>query len=118
LRLLFGARSEERFDGIDEALQKADIRFDGIDEAFKQTEERFDGIDDAFKRTDGKLDSLERGQQEIKDLMKHHTTLLTENMTSMRRDLGRRVTDTEADVNLLFKEVEEVKRSINKLEKK
>lgn len=63
-------------------------------------------------------DQLKSGQQEIKDIIKHTATLLTENFTTIRRDMKALAFDVNSDVELLFKEVAEVKRKVNKLEHK
>jgi uncharacterized phage infection (PIP) family protein YhgE len=110
-------------------LEQGQIR---LEQGQQKTEERLGRLEQGQTRLEqgqqkaevrlGRLEQgqtrLEQGQQEMKDLMKHHMTLLTENITSIRMDLGRRVSDTESDVDLLFKEVESVKRRTNKLEKK
>lgn len=56
------------------------------------------------------------GQNEIKELIKHTTTLMTENFTYIRKDLKTLAFNVNSDVELLFKEMADVKRKINKLE--
>ncbi|MBM7653470.1 hypothetical protein [Neobacillus cucumis] len=43
---------------------------------------------------------------------------MTENLTTIRRDLKALKFDVNSDVELLFKETAEVKRKVNKLEQK
>ncbi|WP_035099953.1 hypothetical protein [Aneurinibacillus terranovensis] len=61
---------------------------------------------------------LEQGQVIIKEAINHNTALLTENFTNIRKDLRTVTNDIKADVNLLFKEVESVKRHTNRLEQR
>jgi uncharacterized phage infection (PIP) family protein YhgE len=65
-----------------------------------------------------RMENLERSQDELKDLIKHTTTLMTENFTYIRKDMKSLAFEVNADVELLFKEVGEVKRKVNKLEHK
>jgi hypothetical protein len=61
---------------------------------------------------------LSAGQNEIKELIKHTTTLMTENFTFIRKDMKALAFDVNSDVELLFKEMADVKRKVNKLEQK
>nr|WP_263326456.1 hypothetical protein [Neobacillus sp. Marseille-Q6967] len=70
-------------------------------------------------------ENLEKGQEgimsgfnEIKDLIKHNTTLMTENVTYIRKDMKTLAFDVNSDIELLFKEMAQVKRKVNKLEQK
>ncbi|NHC42659.1 hypothetical protein G6549_22305 [Bacillus sp. MM2020_1] len=63
-------------------------------------------------------DVLSTGQNEIKELIKHTTTLMTENFTYIRQDMKTLAFDVNSDVELLFKEMADVKRKVNKLEQK
>ena len=65
-----------------------------------------------------RLDRLEQGQTELKESFRHNNTLMIENFTDIRKDLRTKHQDMQADVNLLFKEVEETKRKVNKLEQR
>jgi uncharacterized phage infection (PIP) family protein YhgE len=65
-----------------------------------------------------RVENVVKGQDEIKDLIKHTTTLMTENFTYIRKDMKSLAFEVNADVELLFKEVGEVKRKVNKLEQK
>lgn len=58
------------------------------------------------------------GQHEIKDIIKHTATVMIENFTTIRRDVKTLAFDVNSDVELLFKEMAEVKRKVNKLEQK
>jgi archaellum component FlaC len=66
--------------------------------------------------TNQKLEKLEAGQKEIKDMLRHNSALTAENITEIRQDARGKFQDVHADVNLLFKEVEAVKRQANKLD--
>lgn len=61
---------------------------------------------------------LAAGQNEIKELIKHTTTLMTENFTYIRKDMKALALDVNSDIELLFKEMADVKRKVNKLEQK
>jgi hypothetical protein len=63
-------------------------------------------------------EELKSGQIEIKELVKHTTTLMTENFTDIREEMKALAFDVNADVDLLFKEAGEVKRKVNRLEQK
>jgi chromosome segregation ATPase len=60
-------------------------------------------------------EELKAGQAEIKDIIKHTTTLLTENFTYIRKDMSTFQSDVYADIVLLFNEVASVKRKVDKL---
>lgn len=66
--------------------------------------------------TNEKLEKLEAGQKEIKDMLRHNAALTAENLTDIRQDVRARHQDVHADVNLLFKELEAVKRQTNKMD--
>lgn len=68
------------------------------------------------EETNYKLEKLEAGQKEIKDMLRHNSALTAENLTDIRQDVRAKHRDVEADVNLLFKEVESVKRQTNKMD--
>lgn len=63
-----------------------------------------------------RMENLETGQAEIIDIIKHSTTLITENVTYVRKDLRTFQSDVNADIELFFNEVASVKRKVNKLE--
>ncbi|MEH7544946.1 hypothetical protein [Neobacillus vireti] len=62
------------------------------------------------------MENVEKGQQEIKDIVKHTATLMTENFTTIKRDMRTLAFDVNSDVELLFKEMAKVKRKVNKQE--
>jgi hypothetical protein len=64
------------------------------------------------------LDTLSTGQEEIKELIKHATTLMTENFTYIRKDMKEFAFDVNSGVELLFKEMADIKRKVNKLEQR
>lgn len=66
--------------------------------------------------TNDKLEKLEAGQKEIKELLRHNSALTAENLTGIRQDSRTKFRDVHADVDLLFKEVETVKRHANKMD--
>jgi Sec7-like guanine-nucleotide exchange factor len=66
--------------------------------------------------TNDKLEKLEAGQKEIKELLRHNCALTAENLTEIRQDSRSKFRDIHADVDLLFKEVETVKRHSNKMD--
>jgi hypothetical protein len=61
---------------------------------------------------------LTSGRSEIKELIKHTATLMTGNFTYIRIDMKALALDVNSDVELLFKEMADVKRKVNKLEQK
>ncbi|MFS0777634.1 hypothetical protein ABC255_16740 [Neobacillus sp. 3P2-tot-E-2] len=63
-------------------------------------------------------DLLTAGQNEIKELIKQTATLMTENFTYIREDMKSLALDVNSDIELLFKEMADVKRKVNKLEQK
>lgn len=71
---------------------------------------------DFREETNGKLEKLEAGQKELKDLLRQNSALTMENLTDIRQDVRAKNRDVEADVNLLFKELEAVKRQTNKMD--
>lgn len=73
-------------------------------------------LKDFREETNRKLDRLEAGQQELKDMMRHNSALTMENLTGIRIEMRSSTRDVEADVNLLFKELEAVKRQTNKMD--
>jgi hypothetical protein len=52
---------------------------------------------------------IELGQNEIKEMIKHTTTVMTENFTYIRKDLRAFERDVNADIELLFKEGADIK---------
>ncbi|MEL3960882.1 hypothetical protein MKZ01_06360 [Lysinibacillus endophyticus] len=114
----FKAEISNRFDQVDNQFNQVEERFDEVDNRFSQVDNRFDEVDNRLNQMDMRLGNLENGQEELKHLIKHNTTLMTENLTNIRRDFRERIQDTEADVNLLFKEVEENKRKINQIDER
>ncbi|MGW9607731.1 hypothetical protein ACWGSI_20345, partial [Heyndrickxia sporothermodurans] len=73
-------RIDKRFDAIDQKFVEVDKRFDAIDQKFVEVDKRLDAVD-------SRLENLETGQIELKDMLKHSTTLLIENFTSIRQDI-------------------------------
>lgn len=68
--------------------------------------------------TEGVLE-IKHLQEDVKDLsnlMKHQTALLTENFTDIRKELRSSTRDIRSDVDLLFVEVETLKRKTHKIE--
>ncbi|MDQ6597790.1 hypothetical protein E2K98_25225 [Bacillus salipaludis] len=57
------------------------------------------------KDLSNRLERLETGQSDIKDLIKHTTTLMTVSYMYIRRDLKTMAFNVNSDVDLLFKEV-------------
>lgn len=93
-------------------------RFDNVDKRLESMDNRFDNVDKRLENMDNRFDRLDQGQEELKELIKHTTTLMTENFTNIRKEIRVKGQDTQADIDLLFKEVEDVKRRTNKLEQK
>lgn len=77
----------------------------------KEVNERFDAVDQRFDGVDQRLVQLEQGQIEIKDTIFRSATLMTENFTAICQEIREKIVDTQADVNLLFKEVESLKKT-------
>ena len=107
-----------KFTQVDKRFDVMDVRFEQIDERFDSVDKHFDGVDQRFDGVDQRLDQLEQGQIEIKDTIRHSATLMTENFTAIRQEIREKIVDTQADVNLLFKEVEGLKRQTFKLEQR
>lgn len=110
--------ADEKFAQVDDRFTQVDKRFDVMDVKFGQVDERFDAVDQRFDGVDQRLGQLEHGQIEIKDAIRHSATLMTENFTAIRQEIREKIVDTQADVNLLFKEVESLKRQTFKLEQR
>ncbi|MFB7304952.1 hypothetical protein [Heyndrickxia sporothermodurans] len=104
-------RIDKRFDAIDQKFVEVDKRFDAIDQKFVEVDKRLDAVD-------SRLENLETGQIELKDMLKHSTTLLIENFTSIRQDIRQRDTEMNADINLLFRKTEKNERDIEKIKSK
>jgi peptidoglycan hydrolase CwlO-like protein len=74
------------------------------------------GQEELTSRMEKGYEELKDGQTQIIDIIKHTAILLIENVTSDRKDLKTFQSDVNSDINLLFNEVESVKRKVNKLE--
>ena len=109
---------DHRFDRVDEKFTEVDQRFDRVDRKFTEVDHRFDRVDEKFIAVDQHFDHLEKGQEEIKDVIRHSTTWMTENLTDIRKDIRLKHQSTEADIDLLFREVEGLKRQTNKIEQR
>ncbi|MBE4907667.1 hypothetical protein IMZ08_06325 [Bacillus luteolus] len=109
---------DQRFDAVDQRFDAVDQRFDAVDQRFDAVDQRFTGMDQRFDSVEARLGYLEKGQDELKDLFKHTTTLLTENFTSIRQDLRRNKSETDSDINLLFNRTEKHERDIAKIKQK
>ncbi|WP_309863257.1 hypothetical protein [Bacillus sp. SLBN-46] len=70
------------------------------------------------KELTGRMDNLLSGQTEIKNMLKHTTEVMTENFTYLKRDIKSLAYDINSDFDLLFKEIADVKRKVNKLEQR
>jgi len=116
---------DKRFDDVDGRLNSMDKRFDdvdgrlnSIDKRFNDVDSRLIGMDKRFDKVDSRLGKIEEGQLEIKNLIKHHTALFSENFTDIRKEMRIQNQETKSDINLLFKEVETLKRKTNKIEQR
>lgn len=96
--------ADARFDGIAAWQEKADTRFEHLEDGQREASQRFDRIDD--------------NMADVKKILRHHTTLMIENFTDIRKDMRITNQETQADINLLFTEVEDIKRKTNKIEQK
>ena len=74
------------------------------------------GQEEITSRMEKGYEELKAGQADIINIIKHTTTLMTENFTYIRKDMRTFQSDVNADIELLFKEVSSVKRKVNKLE--
>lgn len=63
--------------------------------------ERFNRIESGQVEAIERFNRLESGQEEIKELIKHNTTLLTENLTNFRIDIRKKHTDVQTGQRLL-----------------
>ena len=55
----FQKETGERFDKVDERLDKMDDRFNKVDERLDKMDDRFDKVDERFDKMDNRFDSLE-----------------------------------------------------------
>ncbi|MCZ0753996.1 hypothetical protein [Anoxybacillus sp. J5B_2022] len=101
----------ERLDHVESNLQQVNGRLDHVETNLQQVNERLDHVETELKE-------VKQGQAEMKELLKHHTTLTIETLTNMRKEIRTITNDMQADVNLLFREVETVKRQVNKVEQR
>jgi archaellum component FlaC len=53
-------RADERFDRVDERFDRIDERFDRVDERFDRIDERFDRVDERFGRMDERFDRIDQ----------------------------------------------------------
>ena len=74
------------------------------------------GQEEITSRMEKGYEELKAGQADIINIIKHTTSLMTENFTYIRKDMRTFQSDVNADIELLFKEVSSVKRKVNKLE--
>jgi prefoldin subunit 5 len=65
-----------------------------------------------------KFARLELGHEKLKESFQHNAIVMTESFTAIRKDIREKNHSIEADINLLFKEVESLKRQINKIEQR
>lgn len=97
-------------------LQKTNDRFGNMEKGQEEITSGQVELTMGQKELASRMDNLEKGQNEIKEMIKHSTTLMTENFTYIRKDMRTFERDVNADIELLFKEGAEVKRKVNKLE--
>lgn len=114
-----------RLTALENGLQQVNGRLEHVDTNLQQTNERLGHVEADLRQVNKQLEQMEnelhevkQGQAEIKELLKHHTTLMIETATNIRKEIRTTTTDTQADVNLLFREVEAVKRKVNKVEQR
>lgn len=107
----FRTEVNERLTQLENGLQQVNGRLDHVESNLQQVNERLDHMEN-------ELQEVKQGQAEIKELLKHHTTLTFETLTNMRKEIRTITNDTQADINLLFREVEAVKRQVNKVEQR
>jgi chromosome segregation ATPase len=101
----------QRLDNVEHDLKQVNQRLDNVEHRLINVEHRLNHVESELKE-------VKEGQIEIKDALKHHTTLMIETLTNMRKDIKTTTSDIQADVNLLFREVEAVKRQTNKIEQR
>lgn len=97
-------------------LQKTNDRFGNMEKGQEEITSGQVELTMGQKELASRMDNLEKGQNEIKEMIKHSTTLMTENFTYIRKDMRTFERDVNADIDLLFKEGAEVKLKVNKLE--
>jgi uncharacterized phage infection (PIP) family protein YhgE len=114
-----------RTKGLEEGVHELNTRTKRLEEGQKDLNNYTKKLEEGQKeliagqnQLSTRMENVEKGQDEIKDLIKHTTTLLTDNFTYIRKDMKTFANDVNADVELLFKEVGGVKRKVNKLEQK
>jgi chromosome segregation ATPase len=119
------AQVNQRLDNVEHDLKHVNQRLDNVENRLINVEHRLDNVESRLINVEHQLDNVKtelkevkEGQIEIKDALKHHTTLMIETLTNMRKDIRTATNDMQADVNLLFREVEAVKRQANKIEQR
>jgi uncharacterized phage infection (PIP) family protein YhgE len=110
------AAMEGKINKILTELQKTNDRFGNMEKGQEEITSGQVELTMGQKELASRMDNLEKGQNEIKEMIKHSTTLMTENFTYIRKDMRTFERDVNADIELLFKEGAEVKRKVNKLE--
>ena len=59
---------DERFDKVDERLDKMDERFDKIDERLDKMDERFDKIDERLDKMDERFDKIDERFEQVDEM--------------------------------------------------
>jgi hydrogenase maturation factor len=120
-------RTENLEKGQTEIISQTEILEKGVGLLIGRTENLKKGQEKLIGRTEnveigvteliGRTENLEKGQDilssgqnEIKELIKHTATLMTENFTYIRKDMKAFALDVHSDVELLFKEMADVRR--------
>ncbi|ANB62055.1 hypothetical protein [Anoxybacteroides amylolyticum] len=121
----FRTEVNERLTQLENGLQQVNGRLDHVETNLQQVNGRLDHVETNLQQVNERLDHVEtelkevkQGQAEMKELLKHHTTLTIETFTNMKKEIRTITNDMQADVNLLFREVEAVKRQVNKVEQR
>jgi hypothetical protein len=132
----FRSEVNQRLDTLEDFRTKVNQRFDGVDKQFATFNRQFAAVNQRFNNMESDNLSfrtevnqqfkglkedvcvLKSGQEDIKDILRHNTALLTENFTDIGIDLIKKNSDMKSDIDLLFREVEDVKRETNKIKQK
>lgn len=118
-------RIDGRLEGLEGGQKALEKGQHDLESGQKETNKQLAVLKAGQTKTNKRLGSLESGQQrlekgqdELKDMLKHSTTLLTENFTGIRQDIRVNKTETDSDINLLFKKTEDNERDIQRIKRR
>jgi uncharacterized phage infection (PIP) family protein YhgE len=117
--------SNGRLATLESGQKESNKRLATLESGQKESNKRLTALESGQKESNKQLVSLEsgqtrleQGQEELKDMLKHHTTILLENVIDIRKDIRINKADTDSDMNLLFKKTENNEREIKKIKRR